>query len=164
MRGAGRLLAAADREKLRQVVINLVENAMDALANAVPFEWTAGLGADPTDVDQILDNLLDNALKYLDAGRPGAVAITAETGPGVTVFSVRDNGRGIVKEDVQKVFELFWRSGKQDVRGDGMGLAYVKTLVRRHGGSIRCESEIGSGTTFTFTIATGIEGTAQGSA
>jgi PAS domain S-box-containing protein len=120
--------------------------------------------ADKTSMEQIFGNLLDNALKYLDPGRPGAIAITAETGPGVTVFSVRDNGRGIVKEDVQKVFELFRRSGKQDVRGDGMGLAYVKTLVRRHGGSIRCESEIGAGTTFTFTIAAGIEGMAQGPA
>jgi PAS domain S-box-containing protein len=143
---------------LRSLAHQIEENRTHVTIGTLPM-----VTADKTSMEQIFGNLLDNALKYLDPGRPGAIAIAAETGPGVTVFSVKDNGRGIVKEDVQKVFELFRRSGKQDVRGEGMGLAYVKTLIRRHGGSIRCESEIGAGTTFTFTIAAGIEGMTQGS-
>ncbi len=108
--------------------------------------------ADRLSLEQILGNLLDNAVKYLDPQRPGEIEITSEQGAGRYVFRVRDNGRGIRAEEMHKVFECFRRAGKQDVPGEGMGLAYVKTLVRRHGGTISCESEPGVGTTFEFTI------------
>jgi len=100
-----------------------------------------------------MGNLLANAVAYLEPGRPGAVGVTAERRPDVTVFHVRDNGRGIAAEDIPKVFEPFRRVGRQDVPGEGMGLAYVQMLVRRHGGDIRCHSTLGVGTTLTFTIA-----------
>ena len=77
--------------------------------------------------------------------------------PDETTFFVRDNGRGIAPEDMPKVFAPFRRAGKQDVKGEGMGLAYVRTLVHRHGGEIRCESQFGVGTTFTFTLRNSIE-------
>jgi signal transduction histidine kinase len=66
---------------------------------------------------------------------------------------VQDNGRGIAAADIAKVFEPFRRVGKQDVPGEGMGLAYVQALVRRHAGDIDCHSTLGVGTTFSFTIA-----------
>jgi signal transduction histidine kinase len=91
-------------------------------------------------------------LKYLDPARAGKIAILAEQNGEEVVFHVSDNGRGIAQEDMHKVFEIFRRAGKQDVPGEGMGLAYVKTLVRRQGGRIWCESEPGKGTTFNFTI------------
>ena len=69
-----------------------------------------------------------------------------------TTFHIRDNGRGIAAEDMDKVFAPFRRAGRQDVPGEGMGLAYVQALVRRHGGRIWCESEPGVGSTFSFTI------------
>jgi signal transduction histidine kinase len=99
-----------------------------------------------------MGNLLDHAIKYLEPERDGSIEITAEQGTDEYVFRVRDNGRGIAEEDIRRVFELFRRAGKQDVPGEGMGLAYVKALVRRHGGRIWCESEPGIGTTFSFTI------------
>jgi signal transduction histidine kinase len=71
----------------------------------------------------------------------------------MTVFAVRDNGRGIAADDIPRVFEPFRRVGRQDVPGEGMGLAYVHALVRRHGGDLTCQSTLGVGTTFTFTIA-----------
>jgi signal transduction histidine kinase len=108
--------------------------------------------ADRTSMEQIVGNILDNALKYLRPGIRGRIEITAEDGSGVTVFHFRDNGRGIAKEDIHKVFEIFRRAGRQDVPGEGMGLAYVKTLLRRHGGQIWCKSDLGVGTTFSFTI------------
>ena len=69
------------------------------------------------------------------------------------MFAVQDNGRGIAADDIPHVFEPFRRVGRQDVPGEGMGLAYVRTLVRRHGGDITCQSTLGAGTTFTFTLA-----------
>ncbi|MCK4693850.1 MAG: ATP-binding protein, partial [Anaerolineales bacterium] len=78
---------------------------------------------------------------------------TAEHGDDETIFSIHDNGRGIAEEDMPKVFAPFRRIGRQDQPGEGMGLPYVQTMVRRHGGRIWCESELGLGTTFTFTIS-----------
>jgi signal transduction histidine kinase len=63
---------------------------------------------------------------------------------------VKDNGRGIAESEMDKVFAPFRRAGRQDVPGEGMGLAYVQALIRRHGGSIDCRSKAGSGTTMTF--------------
>jgi signal transduction histidine kinase len=109
--------------------------------------------ADRTAMEQILGNILGNAVKYLDSERPGRIEVTAQTNNGEQIFRIRDNGRGIAEEDMQKVFAPFRRAGKQDTQGEGMGLAYVQTLIRRQDGRIWCESELGKGTTFTFTIA-----------
>jgi len=110
--------------------------------------------ADRTSMEQITGNILSNAVKYLDSSRPGRIEVTAQANGAETTFCIRDNGRGIAAEDMGKVFAPFRRAGKQDTQGEGMGLAYVQTLLRRHGGLISCESELGKGTTFTFTIST----------
>jgi signal transduction histidine kinase len=102
---------------------------------------------------QIFGNLLANAVAYLESDRPGEITITAEQHPGMTMFAVQDNGRGIAADDIPRVFEPFSRVSRQVIPGEGMGLAYVRTLVRRHGGEITCKSTLGVGTTFTFTIA-----------
>jgi PAS domain S-box-containing protein len=109
--------------------------------------------ADRLAMEQVMGNLLANAVAYLEPNRPGEVVVTGARHAEVTVFAVRDNGRGIAAEDIPKVFEPFRRVGRQDVPGEGMGLAYVQMLVRRHGGEIRCHSTLGVGTTLTFTIA-----------
>jgi len=108
--------------------------------------------ADRTSMEQIMGNILGNAVKYLEPGRPGRIEIFGERGETATTFIVRDNGRGIAQEDMFKVFAPFRRAGKQNVPGEGMGMAYVQALVRRHGGQIHCESELGVGTTFTFSL------------
>ncbi len=107
---------------------------------------------DRTAIELIMGNLLDNAVKYLSPDRPGRIEITAEHDALVTTFHLRDNGRGIAASDLKRVFEIFRRSGRHDVPGEGMGLTYVKTLVRRQGGSIWCDSRLGEGSTFSFTI------------
>jgi signal transduction histidine kinase len=137
----------------------VVQTLLESLAHQIDMhkaEVTIGplpdLVVDKTAAGQIFGNLLDNALKYLEPSRPGKIEITAKENAGETTFTVRDNGRGIAKEDTQKVFELFRRVGRQDVPGEGMGLTYVKTLVRRLGGRIWCESEPGVGSAFSFAI------------
>ena len=99
--------------------------------------------ADRTTMEQIFGNLLSNAISYLEPGRSGEVVVTAERHPAYTTCHVQDNGRGIAAADIPKVFEPFRRVGRQDVPGEGMGLAYVQTLVRRHGGTIWCRSTLG---------------------
>ena len=109
--------------------------------------------ADPTALEQVVGNLLTNAVNYLNPQRPGKIEIGGEkTGLGAK-FWIKDNGRGISKADEEKVFAPFRRAGKQDVTGEGMGLSYVRTMVRQHGGQIWFESELDVGTTFYFTIA-----------
>ncbi|MFC1836384.1 ATP-binding protein, partial [Thermodesulfobacteriota bacterium] len=114
--------------------------------------------ADRTAMEQVTANLLTNAINYLDPKRPGEIEIQGEKRSEETVYHIRDNGVGIAKADLDKVFEVFQRVGGHDVPGEGMGLAYVRTLIRRHGGRIRCESEPGRGCTFTFTISNSLTG------
>jgi PAS domain S-box-containing protein len=113
--------------------------------------------ADMTSMEQIMANIISNAMKYLNPDRPGKIEITAERGDDEVTFMIHDNGRGIAKEDKPKVFAPFRRIGVQEVPGEGMGLPYVQALVRRHGGRIWCESELGVGTTFSFTISNRLE-------
>jgi len=127
-----------------QIVQRQVQVTIDSLPTVI---------ADRTAMEQIMSNLLVNAITYLKPGCPGEIVVTAERRADATMFHVRDNGRGMAADDLPKIFELFRRVGTQDVPGEGMGLAYVQMLVRRHGGDIWCQSTLGVGTTFTFTIA-----------
>jgi signal transduction histidine kinase len=108
--------------------------------------------ADRTAMELIFGNLLSNAVLYLRPGCPGQIEVTGEAGSDETTFHIKDNGRGIAEEERNKVFEPFRRAGKPDTPGEGMGLAYVQALVRRHGGRIWFTSQPGVGTTFSFTI------------
>jgi len=71
---------------------------------------------------------------------------------GEVLFRISDNGRGIASADLDKIFDIFRRAGRQDVPGEGMGLAYVRTLVKRLEGQIWCESMHGTGTTFFVSL------------
>lgn len=109
---------------------------------------------DKVSLEQIFGNLLDNGVKYLETTRPGALRIESEETESEHIFRIIDNGRGIAPEDMEKVFAIFRRVGRQDTKGEGLGLAYVKTLVRRLGGRIWCESKLGEGTTFFVALPT----------
>jgi PAS domain S-box-containing protein len=156
-------LSRLGRRELKSEPIDmnsLIQTTVETLAHQIQergIKVTVGsmpqVVADRTSMEQIMGNVLGNAVKYLDPDHPGQIEVTAETNNGEQFFRIQDNGRGIAKEDMHKVFAPFRRAGKQDTPGEGMGLAYVQTLVRRHGGRIWCESELGAGTTFTFTIS-----------
>ncbi len=109
--------------------------------------------ADRDAMEEIVGNLLGNAVVYLVLGRPGEIEITAESGEEQTTFHIRDNGQGMAEEDIERVFVPFRRADRPDAPVEGMGLAHVQALVRRHGGRIWCESEPGVGTTFSFAIS-----------
>jgi signal transduction histidine kinase len=119
-------------------------------------EADAALGeivADERKVKQILVNLLTNAVKFTPDG--GRVDVIARRAPGELVVAVRDTGIGIAPEDHAAVFEEFRQVGRDYTRkqeGTGLGLALTRKFVELHGGTIRVDSELGKGSTFTFTI------------
>jgi PAS domain S-box-containing protein len=145
-------LEPIDMQALVQATLGSLAHQVEEREAKVVVGSLPEVVADRTSMEQIIGNLLDNAVKYLDPGRPGVIEITADLDGAETAFRVRDNGRGIAPEDMDKIFAPFRRAGRQDVPGEGMGLPYVQTLVRLHGGRIGCESELGVGTTFAFTI------------
>ena len=111
-----------------------------------------GIVSDRLAIDQILSNLIENAVKYLQPGRPGRIVVRGHIDGIRAVFEVEDNGRGIDPRDHQRVFDLFRRSGAQDQPGEGIGLAHVRALVYRLGGVIDVTSELGVGATFRVSL------------
>lgn len=99
-------------------------------------------------LEQIFTNLLDNAVKYLDPNRPGRLVVRGRREGEMIRYEVEDNGRGIDPKDHERVFELFRRAGAQNQPGEGIGLAHVRALVYRLGGTIDCASQPGAGSTF----------------
>jgi two-component system phosphate regulon sensor histidine kinase PhoR len=109
--------------------------------------------ADPHALEQILGNLLDNAVKYTEPG--GRIEIRVENGDPKVRVRVKDTGIGIPEEDLARIFERFYRVDKarsRELGGTGLGLAIVKHLVQSLGGEISVQSRLGEGSTFTFTL------------
>ncbi len=108
---------------------------------------------DPLKVTQVLENLIDNALKYSAKG--SRVVVTSKLHTTEVEVCVRDNGAGIPEADLPHVFERFYRVDKGRSRekgGTGLGLSIVKHIVQLHGGRVRVESTVGKGTAFFFTL------------
>jgi protein-histidine pros-kinase len=104
---------------------------------------------DPTRLTQVLDNFISNAIKFTPEGGQVEVAIRDEEGS--CVIEVADTGVGIEKDEVDRLFDRFYRSrsaGENQVRGVGLGLAIAKAIVESHGGTVEVESEPGHGSTF----------------
>jgi two-component system, NtrC family, sensor histidine kinase KinB len=121
-----------------------------ALRVALPPELPVVLANEPR-VAHVFSNLLANALRFSAAGGDVELSVTADEE--TVAFSVHDQGAGIPKEDLPRVFDRFYR-GKDTVgtEGAGLGLAIAREVVEAHGGQIRVESRVGQGTTFTFTL------------
>lgn len=107
-------------------------------------------------IRQVFQNLIDNAAKYMLAAPQRRITLRAEEDLEYYRFSVADTGRGIAWEDLPRVFQVFQRgthSGTHHIQGRGVGLAGVKTIVEALGGQIWVDSDLGKGSTFTFTLA-----------
>jgi signal transduction histidine kinase len=109
--------------------------------------------ADPSRIEQVLDNLLANAAKYGDPGTD--IQVRVERREGDAVVTVTNRGRGIAPGDMPKIFTRFYRTPEAQagkVTGLGLGLYIAKGLVEAHGGRIGAESTPGQTTTFTFSL------------
>ena len=139
------------RELIEAIVTTVAHQASEAEAQ-IRIEPLPNIVSDRLALEQIFSNLIDNALKYLKPGVPGDITIRGRTKLGFAIFEIADNGRGIDPKDHQRIFDLFRRAGTQDKPGQGIGLAHVRALVRRLGGTMSVASELNNGSTFTITL------------
>ena len=141
-------------------VVAIVQPKAEARHVAVTSEIPASLprvDADHDRLEQVLLNLVDNAVKYTGEGGHVTVRATASVGGGMVVVEVADTGIGIPPADLPRITERFYRVDKarsRDLGGTGLGLAIVKHLVIAHGGELSIDSTLGEGTTVRFTVPT----------
>ncbi len=145
-------------EILGQVRANL-QVAIEKSSALITNDFLPTVNADPVQMTQLFQNLIDNAIKF-SGELPPRIHISAEKKDNEWVFSVCDKGIGIEPQFNEHIFVIFQRlHDREKYPGTGIGLAVCKRIVERHGGRIWVESEMGKGTTFYFTIPTrgGIE-------
>lgn len=138
----GVLRASVEGHALEAQQRGVTLTVIDAVPAPVP--------ADAGRIDQVLGNLIGNALKHTPHG--GHVTVTAERTGGEVCVSVTDTGRGIQSADLARIFERHWRSSDDRSHGAGLGLSIAAAIVQAHGGRIWAQSAPGQGTTMTFTL------------
>lgn len=137
-----------------ELMAGLGQKASDrsvSLNNAIHSGST--VSADPTRLEQMLTNLIDNAIKFNRTD--GSVTVSLDQKGGRSVITVADTGEGILPEHLHRIFERFYRADRgrtREVGGTGLGLAIVKHLARLHGGEVSVNSALGRGTAFTIEI------------
>jgi PAS domain S-box-containing protein len=143
----------SSEEALRQAMINL-HGAIEDSGALVTHDTLPTVLADETQLIQLFQNLVGNAIKYQNPGIPRIHISAAKNDQAVWIFSVRDNGLGIEPQYFDKIFGVFQRLHKrEEFAGTGIGLAICKKIVERHGGGITVESQLGQGSTFHFALA-----------
>jgi two-component system phosphate regulon sensor histidine kinase PhoR len=138
------LVGAAERLRLR------AQGGGVSLTLDVPADLPPVLG-DAVRLERVVVSLIDNAIKFTEAG--GSIRVSAALAGGAVEVKVGDTGTGIASEDLPRVFERFYKGDRsRGSVGSGLGLAVVKHTVEAHGGTMSVESEVGLGSTFSFSI------------
>ena len=109
--------------------------------------------ADKDMINQVVYNLIDNAVKFTPAG--GYIEVSSKRDAEKIIIKIRNSGKGIPSDELEKVFERFYKQDKSrsyDVKGAGLGLYLCKTIVELHGGHISARSEVGEYTEFIFSL------------
>jgi two-component system NtrC family sensor kinase len=159
----GRIEAGVETNRLPFELATLVEQAVDSASfqaelREIELKLAISDGLDlvsidPRQIDQVLDNLLSNALKYTPGG--GTIIVRVWQKDGEVTVEVHDTGIGIPRESLPRIFEKFYRAPTHELKeipGTGLGLAIVKAIIEQHNGQIWVESELGKGSTFGFSL------------
>jgi PAS domain S-box-containing protein len=147
------LLVTSSAGALEQAIVNL-RGAIEDSGALVTYDSLPDVLADETQLVQLFQNLVGNAIKYQGPGVPRVHVSSARKGRSSWIFSVKDNGLGIEAQYFEKIFGMFQRLHKRDeFSGTGIGLAICKKIVEGHGGGISVESQPGQGSTFRFALA-----------
>ena len=144
-----------DLSEMTEETVRLLTPAAKKRRQDLDSRVAAGLRmrGDRTKLNQIMYNLIDNAMKYTQDG--GKILVTLEENGDRLIWRVADNGVGIPAEDQEHIFDRFYRVDKarsRETGGTGLGLSIVRQLVNMHGGTISVESELGKGSRFTVTL------------
>jgi PAS domain S-box-containing protein len=152
------LVKISSDEALQQSLINL-RGAIEESHALVTHDPLPNVLADRTQLVQLFQNLIGNAIKYQNSGSPIVCVSAIQNGANKIKFSVSDNGIGIDPQYFERIFGMFQRLHARDAfDGTGIGLAICKKIVERHGGEISVESKPGQGSTFSFVLAGGEAG------
>jgi signal transduction histidine kinase len=144
---------ALDMNALAQGIADSLRHRLDERGAQLVVEAPMPrLISDRLAIEQILSNLMENAVKYLKPGRPGRIVVRGRRDHDRVILEVEDNGRGIDPKDHERVFDLFRRAGVQDQAGEGIGLAHVRALAYRLGGVVSCTSALDKGATFRVSL------------
>ena len=150
----GAPLVDTDLETVLENVLANLEVSLKEAGATVEHDPMPTVLCDPTQIGQVLQNLISNALKFRGTQAP-LIKVGARRDGAEWVFSVSDNGIGIDPQYFDRIFVIFQRlESRSKYPGTGIGLAICKRIVARHGGRIWVESEPGSGSTFYFTLHT----------
>jgi len=142
-------------DKLR-IAVEHQSIRVESMNGSISYQASAKnemIKGDEVHINNIINNLLDNAIKY-SADSPNIEISTTDTSAGIEV-RVKDHGLGIKKEHLKNIFDKFYRvptGNLHDVKGFGLGLYYVKELIRQHGGDLKVNSTYGKGSEFIFFI------------
>ena len=150
----GKPLKPVDCQEVVDAALTNLTAEIDQTGATVTHDVLPTVLADATQLLQLFQNLIGNAIKYCKERRP-EIHISAEWDEsGHWVIGVRDNGIGIAPKDHERIFEIFQRlhAAEEEYAGTGVGLAICKRIVERHGGRIWVESEPGAGSMFRFTL------------
>lgn len=147
-----------DAHELLTGVINTFEVKVEQTGGKITCSLEADdpyVYVDEMHFTNVIFNLMDNALKYKKTDEPLNLSLRTWNANEHFMLSIKDNGIGVRKEDLKRIFDKFYRvhtGNLHDVKGFGLGLAYVKQIIQAHKGTIRAESEPGVGTTFIIVL------------
>lgn len=150
---AALLMERLDMNALLSGVVRAMEFQLKAAEARVRIDDLPPCFGDPTQINQLFSNLLDNAVKYRDPAKPPIIEVSGQVEENECLYTVKDNGVGIAPEHAERVFEIFSRChGNREIPGEGLGLAMARWIVGRHGGRIRLESTTGEGSSFFISL------------
>ncbi len=153
---AGRVdinIEALDMSELIRQITGAMKFQIEESGASVQIGQLPPCCGDRAQIKQTFTNLLTNAIKYLEPGRPGQIQVYGNSEEDRVVYCVEDNGIGIPPAHQDKIFDMFHRVGvKEDITGEGLGLSIVGRIIDRHHGSISVDSQPGKGSRFYVTL------------